>query len=95
MTQDTLDVETRDTKTNEAKKAVDDKLLWAFAVDATKPVRQTPGRSKRLTIPKYKLHRYYVTVCSPKLKEFGVRAGMRYDEAKRLVPDMKIFVYNR
>lgn len=84
MTQDALHTATQD-----------DKLLWAFAVDATKPVRQTPGRAKRLTIPKYKLHRYYVTVCSPKLKEFGVRAGMRYDEAKRLVPGMKVFVYNR
>lgn len=73
---------------------VDEKLLWAFAVDATKPVRLKPSRARRTT-PKYNLHRYYVTVCSPKLKQFGVKAGMRYDEAKRLVPSMKIFVYNR
>lgn len=76
-------------------KQIDEKLLWAFAVDATKPVRQKPSRARRATIPKYKLHHYYVTVCSPKLKQFGVRAGMRYDEAKRLVPSMKVFVYNR
>ncbi len=74
---------------------IDTKLLWAFAVDATKPVKQKPSRAKRATMPKYNLHRYYVTVCSPRLKEFGVRTGMRYDEAKRLAPSMKIFVYNR
>lgn len=74
---------------------IEGKLLWAFAVDATKPVKQKPSRAKRATIPKYNLHRYYVTVCSPRLKEFGVRTGMRYDEAKRLAPSMKIFVYNR
>lgn len=76
-------------------KDVDEKLLWAFAVDATKPVRHKPSRAKRTTIPKYKLHRYYVTVCSPRLKQIGVQAGMRYDEAKRLAPTMKVFVYNR
>jgi hypothetical protein len=74
---------------------IDDKLLWAFAVDATKPLKVSVRRSRREAKPKYNLHRYYVTVCSPKLKEFGVRAGMRYDEAKRLVPNMHIFVYNR
>lgn len=81
--------------TSRNKTAHDDKLLWAFAVDATKPVRHKPSRARRSTIPKYKLHRYYVTVCSPRLKQFGVRAGMRYDEAKRLAPTMRVFVYNR
>lgn len=75
--------------------ANDDKLLWAFAIDATKPIRRRPSRAKRATIPKYKLHHYYVTVCSPKLKQVGVQAGMRYDEAKRIAPSMRIFVYNR
>ncbi len=74
---------------------IDQKLLWAFAVDATKPVNQKSSRAKRAATPKYNLHRYYVTVCSPRLKEFGVRTGMRYDEAKRLVPTMRVFVYNR
>jgi hypothetical protein len=80
-------------KTTDTK--VDDKLLWAFAVDATKPLKVAQRRGKREARPKYNLHRYYVTVCSPKLKQFGVRAGMRYDEAKKLVPNMHIFVYNR
>lgn len=73
----------------------DQKLLWAFAVDATKPVKQKASRARRATEPKYKLHRYYVTACSPRLRQFGVRTGMRYDEAKALVPGMRIFVYNR
>ncbi len=74
---------------------IDGKLLWAFAVDATKPMEISKSRTKRETKPKYKLHRYLVTACSPRLREFGVRSGMTYGEAKRLVPDMHIFVYNR
>lgn len=74
---------------------LDDKLLWAFAVDATKPLRKDRLRSRRSTRPKYKLHRYQVTACSPKLKQFGVYSGMGCDEAKRLAPNMHIFVYNR
>ncbi len=75
--------------------AVSDKLLWAFAVDATKPLKTTKSRSKRAAKPKYNLHRYYVTSCSPRLRQSGVRVGMRYDEAKAIAPDMRIFVYNR
>jgi nucleotidyltransferase/DNA polymerase involved in DNA repair len=79
----------------QGRQAVDAKLLWAFAVDATKPLKVSKSRAKRATKPKYKLHRYLVTACSPRLRERGVRSGMSYDEAKRLVPDMHIFVYNR
>ena len=74
---------------------IDDKLLWAFAIDATKPLKTTTHRSKRAAKPKYKLHRYLVTSCSPRLRQFGVKVGMSYDEAKTLVPEMRIFVYNR
>lgn len=73
----------------------DGKLLWAFAVDATKPVEVRKSRTKRATKPKYKLHRYLVTSCSPRLREYGVRSGMTYGQAKRLAPNMQIFVYNR
>lgn len=73
----------------------DDKLLWAFGVDATKPLRSHRSRSRRATQPKYMLHRYYVTACSPRLRKYGVEAGMRYDEAKALAPGMRMFVYNR
>jgi hypothetical protein len=78
-----------------AEANVDGKLLWAFAIDATKPLRGGKRRGRREAAPKYNLHHYYVTVCSPKLKQYGVRVGMRYDEAKRLVPEMRVFVYNR
>ncbi len=74
---------------------VDDKLLWAFAVDATRPVDASKNRTRRATKPKYKLHRYYVTACSPKLRQFGVKTGMSYDQAIKLAPAMHIFVYNR
>jgi hypothetical protein len=74
---------------------INDKLLWAFAVDKNKPVQNNKSRSRRASKPKYKLNQYYVTVCSPRLKQFGVKAGMSYGDAKRLVPDMHIFVYNR
>jgi hypothetical protein len=74
---------------------IDDKLLWAFAVDATKPLQINRSRNRRAAKPKYKLHRYQMTVCSPKLKQIGVRSGMSYGEAKRLAPNMHVFVYNR
>ena len=77
------------------RKPEDKRLLWAFAVDATRPVSNTRLRSRREAHPKYKLHRYLVTACSPKLRSYGVKAGMRYDEAKKLAPDMRVFVYNR
>jgi len=73
----------------------DEKLLWAFGVDATKPLKTTKHRSRRAGNPKYMLHRYYVTACSPRLRQYGVKAGMRYDEAKALAPGMRMFVYNR
>jgi len=72
----------------------DRKLLWAFGVDATKP-KSTKHRSRRASSPKYKLHRYYITACSPRLRQYGVTTGMRYDEAKALAPEMRMFVYNR
>lgn len=73
----------------------DDKFLWAFAVDASRPVRAAKTRSKRAAQPKYKLYRYTVTACSPQLRNRGVRVGMRYDEAKRLAPAMRVIVCNR
>lgn len=93
--QDLKDSTKQNQQNNTEEIKVDDRLLWAFAVDATRPLKVAKRRTKREAKPKYNLHRYYVTVCSPKLKEFGVRAGMRYDEAKKLAPNMHIFVYNR
>lgn len=72
-------------------KAVNEKLYWAFAVDATPPSkRYIPS-----TLPKRNLHRYIITSCSQQAKAMGVRTGMRYSEAKALVPKMRVIVYNR
>lgn len=77
------------------QRKTEDKLLWAFAIDATRPLKTTKNRVKRAAQPKYKLHMYTLMSCSPRLRQAGVRVGMRYDEAKALVPGMRIFVYNR
>ncbi len=72
-------------------KTLNDKLYWAFAVDATPPSkRYIPS-----TRPKRNLHRYIITSCSQQAKSMGVRVGMRYSEAKALVPMMRVIVYNR
>lgn len=73
----------------------DHKLLWAFAVDAARPVRAKMSRARRQTTPKRNLHRYYITACSPQLKAVGVRRGMAFKDAKALAPDMHVIVTNR
>lgn len=74
-----------------SSKTVNNKLFWAFAVDATPPAkRYIPS-----TRPKRNLHRYIITSCSQQAKAMGVRAGMRYSDAKALVPTMRVIVYNR
>lgn len=36
-----------------------------------------------------------ITACSKEAKRFGIRAGMRYEEAKQLMPEMRILIYGR
>lgn len=71
--------------------SINDKYLWAFAVDKEPPAKRYIPSSK----PKRNLHRYYITACSKQAKAFGVRIGMTYSEAKALVPNMRVIVYNR
>ena len=71
--------------------SINDKYLWAFAVDKTPPVKRYVPSSR----PKRNLHRYYITACSKQAKAFGVRIGMTYSEAKALVPNMRVIIYNR
>lgn len=57
-------------------------LAWAFA--------KQPGRN-------HKTRRTFnngalITACSPEAKMLGVRAGMRYDQALRTAPGLKILV---
>ena len=73
----------------------EDRLLWAFAVDATRPVRKSFRAKRQQTEPKRNLHRYLITACSPRLKARGVKQGMAVKDAKALAPDMRIIVTNR
>ena len=60
------------------------KRSWAFAVDKNKP----KPRSLR------DINRCVITAVSKEAKNFGVNAGMAIDEAKLLLPDLKVFVCN-
>lgn len=71
--------------------SVNDKYLWAFAVDKEPPMRRYVPSTK----PRRNLHRYYITACSKQAKAFGVRIGMTYSDAKKLVPNMRVIIYNR
>jgi nucleotidyltransferase/DNA polymerase involved in DNA repair len=71
--------------------SMNDKYLWAFAVDKEPPAKRYVPSTK----PKRNLHRYYITACSKQAKAFGVRIGMTYSEARALVPNMRVIVYNR
>ena len=59
------------------------KQTWAFAKLA--PKQKT---YKRRPAARYSV----ITSCSKQAKLFGVRIGMRYHEAKLLVPSIKILV---
>ncbi len=76
---------------NAKYKTINDRLYWAFAVDAMPPVRRYIPSSK----PRRNLQRYIITSCSQQAKAMGVRAGMRYSEAKALVPQMRVIIFNR
>lgn len=63
------------------------KNTWAFAKDPT-------GKAK---FKKYRtfqhLRHTVITACSKEAKTLGIKAGMRYEDAKLLVPDMKVLVF--
>ncbi len=62
------------------------KQAWAFAKDERGLIK----RKRRLTFSDYK--HLIITACSREAKALGVRAGMAYEDAKMLIPDMRIFV---
>lgn len=68
-----------------------DKYFWAFARDEQPPVKRYIPSTK----PKRNLDRYRITACSQQAKAFGVRVGMSYRQAKALVPNMRVIVFNR
>lgn len=56
------------------------KKAWAFA-----------ARPKRIGRRTLKLS--VITACSKQARALGVRAGMRYEDARALVPELRILVY--
>lgn len=68
-------------------------LYWAFALDDS---IDRKAKKRRLTRPpKRNLNNYRIISLSPKLKELGVRAGMLYGDAKKIMPEMRILICNR
>jgi nucleotidyltransferase/DNA polymerase involved in DNA repair len=71
--------------------ASDPKYFWAFARDEMPPVkRYIPSLT-----PRRNLNRYRITSCSRQARAYGVRIGMAYSEARKLVPAMRVIVVNR
>lgn len=61
------------------------KHSWAFAVG--------PSYIRRRRNSLKDLNRCIITSCSKEAKTLGIRAGMRYEEARQRLPELKIFVY--
>lgn len=53
---------------------------WAFAMQPKRPGRRSLKRS-------------VITACSRQAKLLGVKAGMRYEDAKLVLPELKVFLY--
>jgi nucleotidyltransferase/DNA polymerase involved in DNA repair len=58
---------------------------WAFAA--------SPVRRKRQSIKTR--NQAIITSCSREAQLLGIRAGMRYEEAKERLPELRILVYGR
>jgi nucleotidyltransferase/DNA polymerase involved in DNA repair len=58
---------------------------WAFAVSPTKTANSKRRRLANVTD-------CVITACSKEARALGIRAGMRYEDAKSLIPDIKILV---
>lgn len=61
------------------------KNAWAFAVSPVRRKRQ----SMRIR------NQAIITACSKEAKVLGICAGMRYEEAKASLPELRILVYGR
>lgn len=69
----------------------DQKHFWAFARDDMPPAKRYRPSLK----PRSNLDRYIITACSKQAKAFGVKVGMRYSEARQLVPSIRVIIINR
>lgn len=66
------------------------KNAWAFAVD-----QNHRGRRANLSRSWKHLNHSIITACSKEAKNLGIQAGMRYEDAKMLLPQLKVIVYGR
>lgn len=70
---------------------IDKKYFWAFAHDEMPPTK----RYRPSLTPRGNLNRYFITSCSKQAKSYGVTIGMTYEDAKKLVPQMRVIICNR
>lgn len=61
----------------------DVKKAWAFAA--------SPVRRKRRSMQT--INQAIITSVSKEAKNLGIKAGMRYEEAKLLLPELRVLVY--
>lgn len=59
------------------------KKAWAFAA--------SPVRRKRRSMQA--MNQAIITSVSKEAKNLGIKAGMRYEEAKLLLPELRVLVY--
>lgn len=71
--------------------AMNQKYFWAFARDVLPPTK----RYRPSLTPRRNLDRFFITACSRQAKAYGVKAGMTYGEARKLVPHIRVIVCNR
>lgn len=68
------------------------KHSWAFLVNTRRSLRK---RASITAAPTRNRYQYMIIACSKEAKALGVRVGMRYDEAKALIPDLRVMVCNQ
>jgi|GEM_PF-2369885 len=73
---------------------VNTKNAWAFAVDITKKQTGMRKRGKRMVAATQNFNHCVITAVSREARALGVRAGMKYTEAKALIPDLRILITN-
>lgn len=66
------------------------KHAWAFAAD-----EKHSGRRARLSQSWKHLNHSVITAVSKEAKNLGIQAGMRYKDARTLLPELKVFVYGK
>jgi nucleotidyltransferase/DNA polymerase involved in DNA repair len=70
------------------------KNAWAFAVDLTRS--QSVFKPRKFSKEKAQgLSACVISAVSREAKALGVRVGMKYQEAKQLVPELRILITNR